>query len=88
VGTRATQIPLTQGRLTRLQRAPGFAFVRERGAAEVDGTELLQAERTDSGPAVLVRPDGYIAWAGDSANRSEWLEVLARWTGSAARVTS
>jgi 2-polyprenyl-6-methoxyphenol hydroxylase-like FAD-dependent oxidoreductase len=81
VGTRATQIPLTQDRLTELQREPGLVLVRENGRSPFDVTDLHQAERADSGPAVLVRPDGYIAWAGDSADRSEWLEVLARWTG-------
>jgi 2-polyprenyl-6-methoxyphenol hydroxylase-like FAD-dependent oxidoreductase len=81
VGTRATQIPLTQDRLTALQREPGFVLVRESGRSPADVTDLHQAQRADSGPAVLVRPDGYIAWAGDSANRSEWLETLSRWTG-------
>jgi 2-polyprenyl-6-methoxyphenol hydroxylase-like FAD-dependent oxidoreductase len=81
VGTRATQIPLTRGRLTERQREPGFVFVRERGARPVDAAGLLQAERADRGPAVLVRPDGYIAWAGDSADRSGWAAAQARWTG-------
>ncbi|HWF28463.1 MAG TPA: FAD-dependent oxidoreductase [Mycobacterium sp.] len=81
VGTRATQIPLTRGRLTWQQRQPGFVFVREHGTPEVDIDEVLQAERADSGPAVLVRPDGYIAWAGDSADRSEWAAAAARWAG-------
>jgi hypothetical protein len=83
VGTRATQIPLTQDPLTRVQREPGFVLIRERGAAVVDVTDLHQAQRTDSGPAVLVRPDGYIAWVGDSADTSEWLAALGRWTGPA-----
>jgi len=83
VGTRATQIPLTQEPLTQLQREPGFVLIRERGAAVVDVTDLHQAQRADSGPAVLVRPDGYIAWVGDSAQASEWLAALGRWTGPA-----
>jgi 2-polyprenyl-6-methoxyphenol hydroxylase-like FAD-dependent oxidoreductase len=81
VGTRATQIPLTQDRLTELQREPGFVLVRESGRSPVDVTDLHQAQRADSGPALLVRPDGYIAWAGDSGNHSEWLETLSRWIG-------
>jgi 2-polyprenyl-6-methoxyphenol hydroxylase-like FAD-dependent oxidoreductase len=85
VGTRATTIPLAHGRLTRMQRVPGFVFIRERGSSGFYAPGLLHAQRGDSGPAVLVRPDGYIAWAGDSANRSEWLEALSRWTGSATR---
>ncbi|OBG64496.1 MULTISPECIES: FAD-dependent oxidoreductase [unclassified Mycobacterium] len=67
VGTRATQIPLVEGRLTELQRTGGFVLVRERGAPPVEAPGMLQAERTDRGPAVLVRPDGYIGWAGPSA---------------------
>ncbi|WAC91577.1 FAD-dependent oxidoreductase [Mycobacterium sp. Aquia_213] len=81
VGTRATQIPLRHKRINELLRLPGFVFVRERDAPVVDAAWLPQAVRTDGGPAVLVRPDGYIAWAGDSADRSAWAEVLARWEG-------
>jgi hypothetical protein len=81
VGTRATQVPLVHGRITQLQRLPGFALLRERGAGAIDAPGLLQAERADAGPAVLVRPDGYIAWAGESADRSAWTQVLGRWTG-------
>lgn len=85
VGTRATQIPLTQSRITALQRAvPGFVFVRERGAQAVDGGGFVQVERADNGPAVLVRPDGHIAWSGNSSARPEWDAVLRRWTGRAA----
>lgn len=86
VGTRGTQIPLTGGRLAELQRLPYFVFIRENGAAPVDATGLLQAERADSGPAVLVRPDGYLAWAGDSTDRSAWGAALARWTGPAVDI--
>jgi 2-polyprenyl-6-methoxyphenol hydroxylase-like FAD-dependent oxidoreductase len=75
VGTRATQIPLTEGRLTELQRAGEFVFVREHGAAPVETPGMVQAERADDGPAVLVRPDGYIGWAGARA---------AQWAGSPA----
>jgi 2-polyprenyl-6-methoxyphenol hydroxylase-like FAD-dependent oxidoreductase len=78
VGTRATQIPLAEERLTELQRTPWFVMIRERGAAPVEVSGVLQAERTDDGPAVLVRPDGYIAWTGDSTD-TEWRDVLAEW---------
>lgn len=85
VGTRATQIPLTQGRLTELQRAvPGFVFVGERSVPPLDGVGVELAERADDGPALLVRPDGYIAWAGDSTDRSGWAAALERWTGRTA----
>ena len=86
VGTRATQIPLTHGRLTQLQRVAGFVFVREYGANAVDATGLIQAERADPGPAVLVRPDGYVAWAGDSTDRPAWTAALARWTAPTGSV--
>ncbi|WP_102417644.1 FAD-dependent oxidoreductase [Mycobacterium sp. 4858] len=77
VGTRATQIPLVQGRLTELQRGGGFVLVREHGAPPVEAPGLLQAERADRGPAVLVRPDGYIAWAGPSAHAPTRIAELA-----------
>ncbi|AGL19354.1 FAD-dependent oxidoreductase [Actinoplanes sp. N902-109] len=65
VGTRATEVPLTTGRLTELQRTPGYVLIRPRGTGPVpDRPGIQQTARTDAGPALLVRPDGYIAWAG------------------------
>ena len=81
VGTRATEIPLLEGPLTHLQRSAGFVLIREGGAAPADIPGLVEAERTDAGPAVLVRPDGYIAWAGASSDRGALSAALRRWTG-------
>jgi hypothetical protein len=87
VGTRATEVPLAEGRLTQIQRQPGFVLVRTREEpARQPGTERVTfARRTDAGPALLVRPDGYIAWAGPTASaNSSWHAALTRWTGNRA----
>jgi hypothetical protein len=86
VGTRATEIPLHQGKLTHLQRYAGFVLIRECGAESTGAAGLVEGERTDAGPAVLVRPDGYIAWAGESSDRRSWMTVLRRWVASPARL--
>lgn len=86
VGTRAVRIPLTHGRVSELQRATGFLLIRESDAAALPAEGLLQAQRSDAGPAVLVRPDGYIAWAGHSADRAGWAAALAWWTGAARQI--
>lgn len=88
VGTRATEIPLLQGRLTELQRYAGFVLIREHQAAAADIAGLVEAERADAGPAVLVRPDGYIAWAGPSSDRQSVAAALTRWTGTSCRAGS
>lgn len=88
VGTRATEIPLREGPLTRLQRNAGFVLIREHGAPTVGVGGLVEAERTDTGPAVLVRPDGYIAWAGRSCDRAPLTAALAGWVGVSPRAGS
>jgi hypothetical protein len=82
VGTRATEIPLRQGTLAQLQGSTGFALIRENGADPLDIPWLVESERTDAGPAILVRPDGYIAWVGASHDRESLTAALRRWTGT------
>ena len=83
VGTRAVQVPLTRGTLLGLQQTPGWVLVRESGSAPTDSLPpaVHDAERADAGPALLVRPDGYLAWAGSTAGGG-WRAALARWTGT------
>jgi 2-polyprenyl-6-methoxyphenol hydroxylase-like FAD-dependent oxidoreductase len=88
VGTRATEVPLREGRLTHVQRYARFVLIRERGEAQLDVRGVVEAERTDTGPAVLVRPDGYIAWAGPSSDRAGMTAALSRWTGTSCRAGS
>jgi hypothetical protein len=84
VGTRAVHIPLTRSRLTVVQRTPGFVLVREHGTGPVDAPGLLQSERADDGPAVLVRPDGYVAWTGSSSDQDGWRACLSWWSAPAS----
>ncbi|GAB3673555.1 FAD-dependent monooxygenase [Angustibacter aerolatus] len=86
VGTRASSVPLDGTTVEQAQRYLGFLLVHARddaaaGDARVghDVADLAHARRTDAGPALLVRPDGYVAWAGDDDG---WLAVLARWGGT------
>jgi len=89
VGRRATEVPLHEGRLTAVQREhPGFVLVRENGAAPAPTgvpDHVVQTRRRDSGPTLLVRPDGYIAWAGPSLQDrgpSGWETAYRSWTGA------
>ncbi len=85
VGTRAATIPLVQARLTQLQRGGGYVLIREHGAAPIEAPGVQQAERADHGPAVLVRPDGYIAWAGASVRAADAPTKIAAATAITAR---
>ncbi|MHC1560003.1 FAD-dependent oxidoreductase [Actinomycetospora sp. C-140] len=79
VGTRAATVPLTDRTVAARLRDGGFLLVREQGTPALATTALAQAERADPGPALLVRPDGYVAWAGRSSDDG-WRRALAAWT--------
>ncbi|WP_006242552.1 FAD-dependent oxidoreductase [Mycolicibacterium tusciae] len=87
VGTRATEIPLRQGKLTHLQRSAGFVLIRELQTRPINIAGLAEVERSDVGPAVLVRPDGYIAWVGESSDHAGWMTALRRWLGVGSRTS-
>ncbi|MFI7705216.1 FAD-dependent monooxygenase [Nonomuraea sp. NPDC049480] len=70
VGTRAADVPLADGsRLYEALRGRHFVLI---GDADVTGWEdqvRVAAPATPGGPLVLVRPDGYVGWAGADAAR-------------------
>ncbi|BCL32226.1 FAD-dependent oxidoreductase [Streptomyces aurantiacus] len=80
-GSRAPDLPLREGsRLFGSLRTPGFLLVLEQHATTpLDVPSSVRVvHREDDGPALLVRPDGYVAWAGDSTTEG-WSTVHARW---------
>jgi pentachlorophenol monooxygenase len=58
----------------------GFVLVVGKNAGEVDA-EIPVVRRDDDGPGLLVRPDGYVAWAGDVSG-GDWRRALRDWTGA------
>ncbi|MGA1838430.1 FAD-dependent monooxygenase [Herbiconiux sp. 11R-BC] len=86
VGTRLRDLPLAPGRLyERLHEGrgalldPSGSFSAAGWADRVD--HLVEAIPGLEAAAVLLRPDGYVAWAGDEQRGLE--RSLARWFGAA-----
>jgi rifampicin monooxygenase len=87
LGRRLRDMPLKQGRLYELTRGGRGLLLDQTGRLSVagwtdridhvvDGSEELNA------PAVLLRPDGHVAWAGE--DQQDLLSHLPRWFGTAA----
>jgi 2-polyprenyl-6-methoxyphenol hydroxylase-like FAD-dependent oxidoreductase len=85
LGRRLPDVKLKRGRLYELLRGGrGLLLDRDGGLSVggwadrvdhvVDGSDELAA------PAVLLRPDGHVAWAGD--DQTELLDHLPRWFGA------
>ncbi|MGI5336630.1 rifampin monooxygenase [Streptomyces sp. CA-181903] len=88
LGRRLRDMPLKEnGRLYELMRGGRGLLLDQTGLLSVDGWAdrvdhvVDVAEELDA-PAVLLRPDGHVAWAGD--DQGELLERLPRWFGAAA----
>jgi 2-polyprenyl-6-methoxyphenol hydroxylase-like FAD-dependent oxidoreductase len=88
VGKFLPDIPLTNGRVAELMRSgrPVLLDFTGAGADAVDGWRdrvdvvAVQAAQPPAA-AVLVRPDGYVAWAGEDVHNG-LRESLATWFGS------
>ncbi len=87
-GRRVPDLPLESGRLHEALRSGRFVLVLARGAeaGEVGRENRLRvARRADTDPtSVLVRPDGYAAWASENAGPDQVRGALATWVGPAA----
>ncbi|MEU9158223.1 SDR family oxidoreductase [Streptomyces sp. NPDC048417] len=94
VGARLPELRLDSGATTAelLHSARGLLLVTDESLAGAAGdwsasVDTVTARPLDTGPlsfgAVLVRPDGYVAWAGGSADGLR--EALGRWFAPTAR---
>ncbi|WP_455361315.1 FAD-dependent monooxygenase [Streptomyces sp. SYSU K21746] len=81
-GRRAPDLALTEGRLYELLRAGSFVLVTPPSTAVDAPAHVIPAHWAgDRRTALLVRPDGYIAWASDKPDDDGLRTALARWTG-------
>jgi 2-polyprenyl-6-methoxyphenol hydroxylase-like FAD-dependent oxidoreductase len=89
VGKRAGDVELAGGgRLTEVLRDGRFVLVapvsQEMRDRPTDGAHLHVVEPLDdTHVTVLVRPDGYVAWAADRPQVTDVRRAVADWTGSA-----
>ncbi|MEU4096957.1 FAD-dependent oxidoreductase [Streptomyces sp. NPDC026673] len=84
-GERAPDLPLREGRLYEALRAGRFVLVSPAGEEDGPGDpRAVPATRADGGrTTLLVRPDGYIAWAADGAGPGPRDAALTEWVGAA-----
>ncbi|MCC9708057.1 rifampin monooxygenase [Streptomyces sp. MNU76] len=86
LGRRMRDLRLKHGRLYELMHDgrgllldPGGTLSAEGWADRVD--HVVDSAEDLEAPAVLLRPDGHVAWAGE--DQRDLLDVLARWFGAA-----
>ncbi|HST65297.1 MAG TPA: FAD-dependent monooxygenase, partial [Mycobacteriales bacterium] len=87
VGRRLRDVPLTRGRLYERMHAGRGLLLDRTGRLAVTGWADRVDLLADAGaeidlPAVLLRPDGYVAWAGE--DQAELAGRLRRWFGTPA----
>ncbi|WP_457029604.1 rifampin monooxygenase [Kitasatospora sp. P5_F3] len=86
LGRRMRDLQLKQGRLYELMHGGRGLLLDRTGELSVAGWADRVDHVVDAGgeldvPAVLLRPDGHVAWAG--ADQQELLEHLPKWFGAA-----
>ncbi|MFD8114781.1 rifampin monooxygenase [Streptomyces microflavus] len=85
LGRRLRDLPLGQGRLYGLMHGGRGLLLDRTGGLSVAGWEdrvdhVADAAEELDAPAVLLRPDGHVAWAGEE--QKELDGALARWFGA------
>ena len=86
-GRRLRDIGLKRGRLYELMHGGRGLLLDQTGRLSVAGwadrvDHVVDVSEELNVPAVLLRPDGHVAWAGD--DQQELLSRLPRWFGPAA----
>jgi 2-polyprenyl-6-methoxyphenol hydroxylase-like FAD-dependent oxidoreductase len=90
LGRRLRDIPLSRGRLYELTREGRGLLLDQTGELSVEGwadrIDYVSAVSAELDvPAVLLRPDGHVAWIGDDQN--DLRHHLPTWFGAAAETT-
>ncbi|MFJ3586090.1 rifampin monooxygenase [Streptomyces sp. NPDC090127] len=85
LGRRLRDVQLKQGRLYELTRTGRGLLIDRTGTFAATGwadrvDHVVDATEELDAPAVLLRPDGHVAWAGES--QEELLAALRRWFGA------
>jgi rifampicin monooxygenase len=85
LGRRLRDIPLSRGRLYELMREGRGLLLDSTGKFSVDGwadriDHVVDVSADLGAPAVLLRPDGHVAWMGD--DQDELLRQLPTWFGA------
>ncbi len=84
LGKRLRDMPLKQGRLYELMRAGRGLLLDQTGALSAGGwadrvDHVVDVSEALDVPAVLLRPDGHVAWVGEDQQELE--KQLERWFG-------
>lgn len=87
LGRRLRDVKLKQGRLYELMHRGRGLLLDRTGRLSVDGwadrvDHVVDVSEELDAPAVLLRPDGHVAWAGE--DQQDLLTRLPTWFGAAA----
>ncbi|GAS89897.1 FAD-dependent monooxygenase [Mycolicibacterium brisbanense] len=77
-GRRVAEL-MRAGRPVLIDSAGGYADAAQ---AWVDRVETVRARVVDGPAALLIRPDGYVAWAADGSDDGGLTDALRRWFGA------